>query len=349
MVSAPGKSVKYSKKVTDLLIEAYSAKGEFDKIMNEVQVRFDEFATGLGVHSIDISREIKKIKRYFRLFHNKSYLLSRGEYLTAKIFAVYLNATFIDSAKLIKFNRVGKILGCTYKKIQTKIKNKQLVVIPGFYGSNIFGKIKVMSRGGSDITGTIVSKAVNVKIYENWTDVSFIESDYFDKGKSTPILHISYRDMRFLSFFGASVLHYKSSSMLFDGLTMIRNTQKPRIIGTLIKNNCRRLKFAHTMRKATEIEINDTKRIQKLLKRLHADVLYKQSVMGNLVVAFCTSLGYLSQKDYDELISQAHKVRYVYVHAYIVSNKKRKNNILLMNNQDKILHIDDCKFLIVKD
>ena len=148
VISAPGRLGIADKKVTDLLILAYLEREKFDFWMDKVQKIFENLIFRLNV-DFDIKKEMKKIKRHFCLFRTKSYLFSRGEYLSAKIFAKYLNMTFVDAGKLIKFSGKGKVKNVTYKNIRKKVYKAGKIIVPGFYGTNIWGKIKVMSRGGA--------------------------------------------------------------------------------------------------------------------------------------------------------------------------------------------------------
>ncbi len=211
VLSAPGKANKKDKKVTDLLISITKNPKKIEDILLKVKNKFLAIISTLKI-SFDIDKELKKIKTYYLKTFDNSYLISRGEYIMAKLFAKYTGFKFVDSKNLIKFDKDGKLLDSTYTNIKTQAAKHSQIVIPGFYGA-YKGKIKVFSRGGSDITGAIVAKALNVDYY-NFTDVDGIYNHFPLSTKSKKLSTLSYYDMKFLGLFGFSVFHHKCCDIL---------------------------------------------------------------------------------------------------------------------------------------
>ena len=326
VVSAPGKSEKWNTKITDLLIDVHLNKKHFEKNLLIVQKRFEEIAKMLGVH-MNFGREFAKIRLHYKLFHNKSYLFSRGECIMAKILAKHLGFHFVDAAKLIKFDFCGKILQKTYKNIR-KITNKyQKVIIPGFYGSNPFGKIKVMSRGGSDITGAIVTKAIPGSIYENWTDVDGVFSVQSKiNNKRFLIKQIDYASLKALSLFGATVLHHKCFGLLQNHTTIIKNTFNPDGPGTVI-NNDNTLVCATSTIRCCKIIFKPSKRIERLIKKAGLTYVFSFSFDGFKHFYFVINNGYFSPK-------------------FLVKIRKK---VLFENNVKLVLKINNGKMKIVQN
>lgn len=226
ILSAPGKITPSDSKVTDLFIQVTKNVNNLDKIFNTIKSKYINIINTLNIN-FDIDKELLKIKTTYTKYLDNSYLLSRGEYLMAKIFAKYLNYKFLDSKNIIKFDKRGNLLDKTYSLIQDKISKYKKVVIPGFYGS-YKSKIKIFSRGGSDITGAIVAKALN-KNYTNYTDIDGVYSKYPLDNTAKKIKKLSYADMKFLGIFGFSVLHYKCCDILGNTSlkTYIKSTFEP--------------------------------------------------------------------------------------------------------------------------
>ena len=170
------------------------------------------------------------------------YLVSRGEYLTAKCLAEYLNGQFIDASEVISFNYDGKVnFERSEQNLRSKIENGRRVVIPGFYGALPNGTIKVMSRGGSDISGSILANIVNADVYENWTDVSgLLIADPRIVDNPETINYITYDELRELSYMGANIIHDEAIFPVSEKNIPIniRNTNKPEHPGTMILNDC---------------------------------------------------------------------------------------------------------------
>lgn len=241
VVSAPGKRFDKDNKITDLL---YLCKTHMDhnlpyeQVLQVIQDRYVAAAVGLGL-DIDYDQQFQIIKDKLEKGEaTADYLASRGEYLNAILAAKLLGYDFVNTDKLIKFSAKGRLLAEeTNEALAAELKKHERAVLPGFYGSTPDGKIKTFSRGGSDITGALVARAAGADIYENWTDVSgFLMADPRIVDNPKPIAEISYRELRELSYMGASVLHdeaiYPAKE---DNIPInIRNTNRPEDPGTII-------------------------------------------------------------------------------------------------------------------
>ena len=238
--SAPGKRFDEDIKVTDMLYGCYDAASKGEDItekINAIKARYYEIIKGLGL-SLSLEEEFKKIDEDFRAQAGIQYAASRGEFLNGKIMAAYLGYDFVDSAKMVKFDEKGRFMEeLTDKAIKKELKNHERAVIPGFYGSKTDGAIKTFSRGGSDITGALVARAVQADVYENWTDVSgFLMADPRIVDNPKPISTVSYKELRELSYMGASVLHEDAiyPARVANIPINIRNTNRPDDPGTII-------------------------------------------------------------------------------------------------------------------
>lgn len=173
--SAPGKRFSEDTKVTDLLYACYEAaddEGKFQKILEEIKARYQQIIDGLQI-SLSLEKEFEEVKENFKNQIGKEYAASRGEYLNGKIMAAYLGYEFVDPAEIIRFDGNGQFdAGITELLVAKKLNIIERAVVPGFYGAKENGEIKTFSRGGSDITGSILAGALDVDLYENWTDVS---------------------------------------------------------------------------------------------------------------------------------------------------------------------------------
>ena len=255
--SAPGKRMPGDTKVTDMLYRCYNLaimddeyEDEFEEQMSAIRARYDEIITGLGL-SIDLSEEFKTIRMEFSRKAGRSYAASRGEYLNGILMAEYLGYEFIDAAEVICFDEEGNFDGeRTNELLSERLADTPRAVIPGFYGAMPNGRVKTFSRGGSDITGSIVAKAVRADIYENWTDVSgFLIADPGVVKNPKAIDVITYRELRELSYMGATVLHEDAIfPVRKEGIPIhIRNTNSPEDKGTLIvEGTCRKPRFVIT-------------------------------------------------------------------------------------------------------
>ena len=246
VASAPGKLSSREKKITDVLIDAHekyeSSKDvrALDRALKKVQGRFQEIAGALGV-DIDLDAEFKAIKGRYVGTHNRDYLVSRGEYLNARILASYLGYDFIDAAQVIFFNEYAEFeKEATYEKLSEELKKHEHAVIPGFYGMNPYGLEVTFPRGGSDISGAIVAAACGADVYENWTDVpGFMMAD--PKVVKDPLVVpvVSYEEIRELSLMGAEVVHEDAVTPVREvGVPIhIRSTMSPDEKGTMIVKN----------------------------------------------------------------------------------------------------------------
>ena len=240
VASAPGKRFGADTKITDLLYKCYElAANEQDitDVFEEIKGRYNDIIAELGI-DLDLSDSFEKIK--LSVIHNsgRDYVASRGEYLNAKILAAYLGFDFIDAKKVIFFKEDGSFDSeKTNDTMRNCLSKLEYAVIPGFYGSMPNGTIKTFSRGGSDITGSIVARAVNATVYENWTDVSgFLMADPRCIENPKVIDTITYKELRELSYMGATVLHEDAIfPVRYSKIPInIRNTNKPEDKGTFI-------------------------------------------------------------------------------------------------------------------
>lgn len=238
--SAPGKRFEQDQKVTDMLINCYqlaSSKQDFLGQLAQVKGRFQAIIKGLKL-DLSLEEDFSQIKQHLNQKPQFDYVASRGEYLNGKILAAYLKFDFIDPYEYIFFNEDGYLNSYkTQKNMARRLSQSQFAVIPGFYGQAKDGQVKTFSRGGSDITGSIVAAACEADIYENWTDVSgFLVADPKIVAHPVPIKTITYRELRELSYMGASVLHEAAIfPVRSKGIPInIKNTNKPDDDGTWI-------------------------------------------------------------------------------------------------------------------
>lgn len=245
--SAPGKRFKEDTKVTDMLYKCYAeaeAGKAFDKQLKAIEDRYNEIIKGLGL-KLSLKENFETIRKNFEAKAGEDYAASRGEYLNGIVMANYLGYEFVDAATVVCFDKNGEFdAEKTNKTMAARLKGVEKAVIPGFYGAMPNGTVKTFSRGGSDVTGSIVARAIKADIYENWTDVSgFMVADprIVENPKSIDI--ITYIELRELSYMGASVLH---ESAIFpvrkEGIPInIRNTNAPEDKGTMIvETTCNR-------------------------------------------------------------------------------------------------------------
>ena len=251
--SAPGKRYANDTKVTDMLYQCYAMAEQgvdFSKQMSVIKARYEEIINGLGL-SLSLDEEFLKIEHEFIAQVGKDYAASRGEYLNGIIMANYLGYTFIDAAEVIFFDEDGNFLPERTNRILSKrLAKEERAVIPGFYGAKEDGSIKTFSRGGSDVTGSIVAKAVKADLYENWTDVSgFLVADPRIVDNPKVITTITYRELRELAYMGATVLHEDAIfPVRRSGIPInIKNTNRPEDPGTMIvESTCRQSDYIIT-------------------------------------------------------------------------------------------------------
>lgn len=251
--SAPGKRFSKDTKVTDMLYGCYhlaEAGKDFSKELAAIEARYQEIIDGLGL-SLSLKDEFKTIEKNFKEKAGENYAASRGEYLNGIIMADYLGFAFIDSAEVIRFRENGEFdAEVTNEILSERLAGMQNAVIPGFYGAYADGRVKTFSRGGSDITGSIVARAVKAAVYENWTDVSgFLIADPRIINNPEGIETITYKELRELSYMGASVLHEDAIfPVRREGIPInIRNTNKPEDAGTwIVESTCQKSKYVIT-------------------------------------------------------------------------------------------------------
>lgn len=238
--SAPGKRFSDDIKITDMLYKCCELAGSGVDFTDDFQIirdRYNGIISELGI-SISLEDEFDSIVNELKARPSKDFAASRGEYLNGKLLASYLGFNFVDAADVIVFDTKGTLLlEDTVKAVREKLNGLDNAVIPGFYGRTTEGYIKTFSRGGSDVTGSIIANAVRAEIYENWTDVSgFLVADPRIVEKPDVIEVITYRELRELAYMGASVLHEDAIFPVRSaGIPInIRNTNRPQDAGTLI-------------------------------------------------------------------------------------------------------------------
>lgn len=239
--SAPGKRFKGDTKVTDLLLQCYEIQKkdseEGRRFFSKVEERYDAIIEGLGL-DFSLDNEYRLIISRMEEGLSREYLVSRGEYLCALVLSCALKLPFVDAESCVRFDASGNLdENKTYRAFEA-YKNLPGFVIPGFYGASEAGRIRTFSRGGSDITGSIVSRAMMVDVYENWTDVSgFLTADPSLIENPRAVKEISYGELRELSYMGAQVFHEeaifpaRSASIPIN----IRNTNRPQDEGSWIR------------------------------------------------------------------------------------------------------------------
>ena len=237
--SAPGKRFSADTKVTDLLYKCYDefSKGAESEAFEQIKERYNLIIEGLNL-DLSLEREFELLKLSFIGRAGRDYAASRGEYLNGIILAKYLGFEFIDAADVIFFKNDGTFDSeKTNDVMSARLENVEYAVIPGFYGKMPNDTIKTFSRGGSDITGAIVARAAHADEYENWTDVSgFMIADPRIVDNPKYISLITYKELRELSYMGASVLHADSIfPVKAAGIPIhIKNTNAPEDEGTMI-------------------------------------------------------------------------------------------------------------------
>ena len=243
VVSAPGKRDSGDTKVTDLLYRLQAAvtdEKSFQETLQTIKDRYQEIIDGLGL-DFSLAADFDRIEQDLKAGADRDYAASRGEFLNAKLMAAYLGFSFVDAASCFVFKEDRS---CDYQKteegIRTALKDIDYAVFPGFYGADEKGKVVTFSRGGSDVTGSLLAAAEHVDLYENWTDVSgFLVADPRIVPNPEVIDYITYRELRELSYMGAGVLHEDAIfPVRREGIPIqIKNTNRPGDHGTLIVQN----------------------------------------------------------------------------------------------------------------
>ncbi len=237
--SAPGKADAKDTKVTDLLYLCHelASKGQdIGVVWGKIEKRFLDIVRDLGL-ALDLKPTLDEARDRIAGGASADYAASRGEAIHGVVVAALLGATYIDAAEVIFFDRSGRLDPKTYSTIKARCAGPGRFVIPGFYGQAADGQVKTFSRGGSDVTGAVVANGVDAVVYENWTDVSgFLMTDPRVVAEAKPITEITYRELRELSYMGASVLHEEAVFPVREKSIPIniRNTNRPEDAGTRI-------------------------------------------------------------------------------------------------------------------
>ena len=243
VVSAPGKRSSSDSKVTDLLF-MLKAQAEnnipWESLLGVIRDRYTSIADELGIET-DLDERFEEIRKKLKEGCSEAYVVSRGEYLSAALISAYLGYDFVDTQNLIRFDQKGRLLTEeTNVLLRAELAKHDRAVLPGFYGGyEGSGDVCLFSRGGSDVTGSLVARAAGADIYENWTDVSgMLMADPRIVKDPAPIERISYIELRELSYMGASVLHEEAvfPARMSDIPINIRNTNAPEDLGTVITN-----------------------------------------------------------------------------------------------------------------
>ena len=251
--SAPGKRDADDTKVTDMLYSCYDlaeAGKDFKAQLQAIRERYQEIIDGLAL-KISLEEEFKIIEKNFKAKAGSDYAASRGEYLNGIVMAAYLGFEFVDAADVIRFNEQGEFDSeTTNKMMRERLTHMEAAVIPGFYGAKEDGTVKTFSRGGSDITGSIVARAIKADVYENWTDVSgILIADPRIIYKPEGIETVTYKELRELSYMGFNVLHEDAIfPVRREGIPInIRNTNAPGDEGTwIVESTCQKPKYVIT-------------------------------------------------------------------------------------------------------
>lgn len=246
VVSAPGKRNAKDQKVTDLLLTSWhlASQGlDFSQPLCLVRTRYDEIADDLEVAHIEkpideMARELEKLSAGDgSTLATRDWMAARGEYFHAVLISSFLKATFVPSGECILFGEEGALDPVSYDNLAAQMSGDGLYVIPGFYGRDRIGRIKTFPRGGSDITGAVVARAVNALVYENWSDVSgMLMADPRVVQNPRPIAEVTYREVRELAYSGASVFQEEAIFPVAQiGIPIhIKNTNAPEDVGTRI-------------------------------------------------------------------------------------------------------------------
>ena len=243
VVSAPGKRFSGDNKVTDLLYTLYMHLQygvPYDDIWNMISGRYAEIAEDLGITGV--KSELDALKAELSKQMDQNYLISRGEFFSAKLLSEYIGFTFLDAKDLIRFSYDGTVdEEETEKRIRSSCDPFGSYVVPGFYGSYSNGDICLFSRGGSDITGAYLTGCLEASLYENWTDVpGVLTADPRIVSGPKTVEQITYAELRELSYMGANVLHEESVAPVESRniAINIRNTNEPDLPGTTIMDGC---------------------------------------------------------------------------------------------------------------
>jgi aspartate kinase len=239
VVSAPGRRNDSDEKITDLLYRCQSLAaggGSFSEPFSTIRTRFLEIEGELGAEA-GMKQALAGVEKQLRGGASPDLAASRGEYLCARLLSSYLGATFVDAEDIIKIRADGSVDEASYAAAAGRVGAAGLYVIPGFYGTDAAGRIRTFTRGGSDITGAIVARAVESQVYENWTDVSGLLMADPRLVRDPKVMETAtYREIRELSYMGASVFHEEAIFPVYRQKIPIniRNTNRPEDAGTMI-------------------------------------------------------------------------------------------------------------------
>lgn len=326
VASAPGKRFPEDIKVTDLLLSCYEAslKGEdVEQDLLAIRKRFQEILDELGI-SFPLEEEIRILHEHLKKGTNKAYVASRGEYLNSRILAQYLDFTFVDPAWCISFNEDGTLnTKLTMRTMRAALYPLDNAVVAGFYGSDANDVIHTFSRGGSDVTGSLVAMAIEADLYENWTDVSGLlaaDPRIIDNPRS--VRYLSTRELRTLSYMGASVLH-TDAVLPASGAGIpinIRNTNDPEDPGTFIVRKLPKDADRHSITgvagrtgmsviQVEKVMVSDGAGFSAIMLDMlrHRNVPFEQCLTGIDTITLIIRSSVL--KDYkEELLSEIHDV-----------------------------------------
>lgn len=336
VVSAPGKRYSGDIKVTDLLYECYKEcgqKGNCSESFSKIRKRFRSIVEELGMETFDIGSILDETEKQIEKNKSADFAASRGEYLNARIVAAKLGRTFVDAKDIIFFDANGQFdEKKSYPLIAEALADCQGAVIPGFYGTDINGKIKTFSRGGSDISGSIIARAVNADLYENWTDVSgFLACDPRIVNNPQKIETISFKELRELSYMGANVLHADSIFPVRKGdiPIKIKNTFRPEDAGTLILPSKKYVKSGNIVtgiagkkdftviyleKSMMNSEIGFARKVLSVLEK--DGICFEHMPSGIDTLSLVIESRYFSESTLEELIEQLKEaVKPDYIHA----------------------------------
>ena len=240
VVSAAGKRFSGDNKLTDLLllVNAHVAYHvDCTQLLKDIEQRFVDIARELGL-KYPIAEKFEEFSSVITSL-SPEYVVSRGEWFTARLMAEYLGLPFLDAADAVVFRHDGTVdMERTATSIKDAVQRLGSFVLPGFYGATVDGTIKLFQRGGGDITGAILARCIDAHVYENWTDVSgFLAADPHIVENPRTIHRITFDEMRELSYMGASVLQEEAIFPVREvGIPIqIKNTNDPEARGTVIR------------------------------------------------------------------------------------------------------------------
>ncbi len=240
VVSAPGKRSSGDEKVTDLLYGCarLAAEGKScEPIFSKVADRYTAIIRDLGMKGDALLPLLDEVRKRIDGGAGAHWAASRGEHLSARLVAAYFGWEFLETEGRIIITDDGGVDEATYQHLGKLLDPKKRYVVPGFYGSNSQGRVETFSRGGSDITGAIMSRASGAEVYENWTDVSGIYSiDPRLVEGAKVVERMTYREVRELAGVGASVFHEEAIAPVIAASIPInvKNTNAPLDEGTWI-------------------------------------------------------------------------------------------------------------------